>query len=89
MATTRVFMAVFPLNTVCGVYSVKCVNLVGKHITSFCCLCCFHSKIHILGSFQNIKVARNAICSLILGKLRDMCKWITHPWLLLVKDIVK
>lgn len=24
-------------------------------------------KIHILGSFQNIKVARNAICSLILG----------------------
>jgi len=25
------------------------------------------SKIHILGSFQNIKVARNAICSLILG----------------------
>jgi len=25
------------------------------------------SKIHILGSFQNIKLARNAICSLILG----------------------
>lgn len=26
------------------------------------------SKIHILGSFQNIRIARNAICSLILGK---------------------
>lgn len=25
------------------------------------------SKIHILGSFQNIKIARTAICSLILG----------------------
>ena len=25
------------------------------------------SKIHILGSFQNIKIARDAICSLILG----------------------
>eukprot|EP00916_Digyalum_oweni_P022763 GHVL01037691.1.p1 GENE.GHVL01037691.1~~GHVL01037691.1.p1 ORF type:complete len:252 (+),score=34.18 GHVL01037691.1:72-827(+) len=25
------------------------------------------SKIHILGSFQNIRLARNAICSLILG----------------------
>ncbi|KAK0408851.1 hypothetical protein QR680_004200 [Steinernema hermaphroditum] len=25
------------------------------------------SKIHLLGSFQNIKVARNSICSLILG----------------------
>jgi len=28
----------------------------------------FFSKIHILGSFQNIKIARTAICSLILGK---------------------
>lgn len=27
----------------------------------------FYSKIHILGSFQNIKVARDAIVSLILG----------------------
>jgi len=26
-----------------------------------------NSKIHILGSFQNIKIARTAICSLILG----------------------
>jgi RNA-binding protein PNO1 len=25
------------------------------------------SKIHILGSFQNIKIARRAVCSLILG----------------------
>jgi len=25
------------------------------------------SKIHILGSFQNIKIARKSICSLILG----------------------
>merc|ERR1711893_508463 len=25
------------------------------------------SKIHILGSYQNIKIARTAICSLILG----------------------
>eukprot|EP00775_Hariotina_reticulata_P009660 gene9660-9819_t len=38
-------------------------------------------KIHILGSFQNIKVARDALCSLILGsppgkvysKLRSVC----------------
>ena len=62
--------AVFPLNTVCGVYSVKSVDLVCKHMTSlFLLFLCYHSKIHILGSFQNIKVARNAICSLILGKL--------------------
>lgn len=27
----------------------------------------FYSKIHILGSFQNIKIARDAIVSLILG----------------------
>lgn len=26
------------------------------------------SKVHILGSFQNIQVARRAICNLILGK---------------------
>lgn len=26
------------------------------------------TKIHILGSFQNIKIARTAICNLILGK---------------------
>jgi len=25
------------------------------------------SKIHLLGSYQNIRIARNAICSLILG----------------------
>lgn len=39
------------------------------------------TKIHILGSFQNIKVARDALCSLILGsppgkvysKLRTVC----------------
>lgn len=39
------------------------------------------TRIHILGSFQNIKVARDAICSLILGsppgkvysKLRSVC----------------
>lgn len=28
----------------------------------------FLRKIHILGSFQNIKMARTAICNLILGK---------------------
>lgn len=28
---------------------------------------CFCSKIHILGSFQNIKIARDAVVSLILG----------------------
>ena len=28
----------------------------------------FFSKIHILGSFQNIRIARRAICNLILGK---------------------
>lgn len=27
------------------------------------------TKVHILGSFQNIQVARKAICSLILGKV--------------------
>ena len=26
-----------------------------------------YSKIHILGSFQNIKIARDAVCNLILG----------------------
>lgn len=39
------------------------------------------TRIHILGSFQNIKVARDALCSLILGsppgkvysKLRSVC----------------
>lgn len=39
------------------------------------------TKIHILGSFQNIRVARDALCSLILGsppgkvysKLRGVC----------------
>jgi rRNA processing protein Krr1/Pno1 len=29
---------------------------------------CFPRKIHILGSSQNIKIARTAICNLILGK---------------------
>lgn len=28
----------------------------------------FYRKVHILGSFQNIKMARTAICNLILGK---------------------
>ncbi|EFJ49836.1 hypothetical protein VOLCADRAFT_59156, partial [Volvox carteri f. nagariensis] len=39
------------------------------------------TRIHILGSFQNIRVARDALCSLILGspaskvysKLRSTC----------------
>lgn len=39
------------------------------------------TKIHLLGSFQNIKVARDAICALIMGsppgkvysKLRSVC----------------
>jgi RNA-binding protein PNO1 len=30
------------------------------------------SKIHLLGSYQNIRIARNAICSLILGASRAM-----------------
>lgn len=30
-------------------------------------------KIHILGSFQNIKMARTAICNLILGRLDFSC----------------
>lgn len=29
----------------------------------------FYRKVHILGSFQNIKMARTAICNLILGKM--------------------
>ncbi|KAF1763693.1 hypothetical protein GCK72_003638 [Caenorhabditis remanei] len=28
-----------------------------------------NTKIHILGAYQNLKLARNAVCSLILGKL--------------------
>ena len=35
------------------------------------------SKIHILGSYQNCRVARNAICSLILGKLHQCNALIT------------
>ena len=31
----------------------------------------FYSKVHILGSFKNIRIARNAICSLIMGKGRE------------------
>jgi len=39
------------------------------------------TKIHILGSFQNIRVARDAICALIMGsppgkvysRLRTVC----------------
>ena len=39
------------------------------------------TKIHILGSFQNIRVARDAVCALIMGsppgkvysKLRGVC----------------
>lgn len=39
------------------------------------------TRIHILGSFQNIRVARDALCSLIMGspagkvysKLRSVC----------------
>lgn len=30
-----------------------------------------NSKVHILGSFQNIKIARTAICNLILGECCD------------------
>ena len=40
-------------------------------IKIFLCTENFHfiyRKIHILGSFQNIKLARTAICNLILGK---------------------
>jgi len=31
------------------------------------CMCNCFSKVHILGSFNNIRVARTAICNLILG----------------------
>lgn len=44
------------------------------------------TRIHILGSFQNIRVARDALCSLILGspagkvysKLRSVCARLNH-----------
>lgn len=29
------------------------------------------SRVHILGSYQNIQIARRAICNLILGKFYD------------------
>ena len=49
---------------------MKCVhNEPTMMIFLFFCLCfSFFSKVHILGSFQNIRIARNAICSLILGE---------------------
>lgn len=44
-------------------------------------ICLADTKIHILGSFQNIRIARDALCSLIMGsppgkvysKLRSVC----------------
>ncbi len=35
------------------------------------------SKIHLLGSFQNIAIARTAICNLILGQL-DSFNGVAH-----------
>lgn len=44
--------------------------IYGFIMAFFCCWCLliFYRKVHILGSFQNIKMARTAICNLILGK---------------------
>lgn len=46
------------------------------------------TRIHILGSFQNIRAARDALCSLILGspagkvysKLRTVCARLQTPY---------
>ena len=38
----------------------------------------FPRKIHILGSFQNIKIARTAICNLILGMFAYLNDSVTH-----------
>ncbi len=51
-------LMIFINNDVIGVVNIDI--FIGKFV------CC--SKIHILGSFKNIRIARNAICSLILGK---------------------
>ena len=32
------------------------------------------SRVHILGAYKNIQIARRAICNLILGKLLDICQ---------------
>ena len=42
---------------------------VTKSTPVDCGLYLFYRKIHLLGSFQNIKIARTAICNLILGKV--------------------
>lgn len=47
-----------------------------------------HTKVHVLGTFSNIKVAQNAICSLILGappgkvynKMRQVASRSKHRW---------
>uniref|UniRef100_A0A673CA60 RNA-binding protein PNO1 n=1 Tax=Sphaeramia orbicularis TaxID=375764 RepID=A0A673CA60_9TELE len=39
------------------------------------------TKVHILGSFQNIKMARTAICNLILGKNDSLRLFLTASWL--------
>lgn len=52
---------------------LKPVTLNYMNVSNVLCTVYFlssqPSKIHILGSFQNIRIARNAICSLILGEL--------------------
>lgn len=46
-------------------------------------LMAFYRKIHILGSFQNIKMARTAICNLILGKSVLLSNLLHDAWIVL------
>jgi RNA-binding protein PNO1 len=43
------------------------IVLAEKCEMSYCPFLLFFSKVHILGSYQNIALAKDAVCSLILG----------------------
>ena len=60
-----------------GISSIYC--LLDSCFSSFSPFFC--SKIHILGSFQNIRTARHAICNLILGELCVLCTLYTWQYL--------
>lgn len=69
---TSISIAPFRLSVISSVIKTRsrgtCVlSSLGTAEASFH-LFFYFSSIHILGSFQNIKVARTALCSLILGE---------------------
>uniref|UniRef100_A0A8C2F0D7 Partner of NOB1 homolog n=1 Tax=Cyprinus carpio TaxID=7962 RepID=A0A8C2F0D7_CYPCA len=52
----------------CRVFIIKMIYLFILNMDSKFLICfLLYRKVHILGSFQNIKMARTAICNLILG----------------------